>query len=265
MGTWSWGGHVAPGARRRASGLVLVIAIVLLAVALAACGAKSSTTSGSTSGAGAGLTIQSTTPPGTHTVAQITWDLPNGEPTTLDPLKAGDYGPCFVSSQLHDTLVRYSPDWQTLGPGIAESWKYVTPLKLVYQIRNDATFWDGKPVTPADVVFSLQRNMDPKNASIWMSFYINVKSIKQTGPWQVTVTFSKPDELFNKEMSTSGGGIVEKAYVQKVGESKYGSGMNVMGSGPYELTSWKSGSDIVPRPTPTTGTRACSPRCRRSR
>ena len=32
---------------------------------------------------------------------------------------------------------------------------------------------------------------------------------------------------------------------EKVGEAKYGSGMNVMGSGPYKLASWKSGSEIV--------------------
>jgi peptide/nickel transport system substrate-binding protein len=244
MGTWVKRGHGAPGGRTSSLSIVLTVGVLLLLCAgtLAACGSTSSTSSAKATTSG--VTLQNTTPPGTHTVDQITWDLPYGEPTTLDPLKAGDYGPCFVSSQLHDTLVRYSPDWK-LGPGIAESWTYPNPLTLVYKIRPDAQFWDGNPVTAADVVFSLQRNIDPKNGSIWLSFYSNVKSIKQTGPWQVTVSFSKPDELFNKEMGTSGGGIVEKAYVHKVGEAKYGSGMNVMGSGPYKLASWKSGSDIV--------------------
>jgi peptide/nickel transport system substrate-binding protein len=219
-------------------------ALLLLVGAIAACG-KSTTSSSSGKTSTSGITLQSTTPPGTHTVAAITWDLPLGEPTTLDPAKAGDYGPCFVSSQLHDTLLRYSPDWKTLGPGIAESWSYPNPLTLVYKIRDNAHFWDGHPVTAADVVFSLQRNMNPKTASVWTTFYSNVKSIQQTGPWQVTVHFTKPDELFNKEMTTDAGGIVEKAYVEKVGEAKYGSGMDVMGSGPYELKSWVSGSDIV--------------------
>jgi peptide/nickel transport system substrate-binding protein len=227
--------------------LVVGALLLLCAGTLAACGSTSSTSS--TKATTSAITLQNTTPPGTHTVSQITWDLPYGEPTTLDPLKAGDYGPCFVSSQLHDTLVRYSPDWK-MGPGIAESWTYPNPLTLVYTIRQDAHFWDGKPVTAADVVFSLQRNMDPKNGSIWLSFFDNVKSIKQTGPWQVTVRFNKPDELFNKEMGTSGGGIVEKAYVEKVGETKYGSGTKVMGSGPYELASWSAGNDIVLKANP---------------
>ena len=92
--------------------------------------------------------------------------------------------------------------------------------------------------------------MNPKTASVWTTFYSSVKSIQQTGPSQVTVHFTKPDELFNKEMTTDAGGIVEKAYVEKVGSAKYGSGMNVMGSGPYELKAWVSGSDIVLQANP---------------
>ena len=227
------------------TGLLLPVAVVVaLATGLLA-GCGGSTTSPSTgTEASPAVTLQTTTPPGTGTLDAMTWDLPLGEPTTLDPLKAGDYGPCFVSSQLHDTLVRYSPDWK-LGPGIAESWTNPDDLTLIYAIRQDATFWDGDPVTPDDVVYSLKRNMDPKSGSIWSAFFSNVKSIAKTGPSEVTVKFSKPDELFNKEMGTSGGGIVEKAYVEKVGAAKYGSGMNVMGSGPYKLQSWNPGSDIT--------------------
>ena len=116
MGIWVKRGHRVPAERTSSVALVLAVGALLLlcAGALAACGSTSSTSS--TKATTSGVVLQYTTPPGTHTVSQITWDLPYGEPTTLDPLKAGDYGPCFVSSQLHDTLVRYSPDWK-LGPG----------------------------------------------------------------------------------------------------------------------------------------------------
>ena len=228
---------------RRVWAIVAVVALLAVAAALVAgCGSTTTTSTGTETSPA--VTLQSTTPAGPGSLDAMTWDLTLGEPTTLDPLKAGDYGPCFVSSQLHDTLVRYSPDWK-LGPGIAESWTNPDPKTLVYTIRQDATFWDGKPVTADDVVYSLKRNMDPKSGSIWSAFFSNVKSIAATGASEVTVKFSQPDELFNKEMGTSGGGIVEKAYVEKVGPAKYGSGMNVMGSGPYELASWKPGSEIV--------------------
>ena len=72
--------------------------------------------------------------------------------------------------------MRFSPTWK-LGPGIAESWTNPDPKTLVYTIRQDAKFWDGNPVTADDVVYSLNRNMDPKSGSIWIAFYSNVKSI----------------------------------------------------------------------------------------
>jgi peptide/nickel transport system substrate-binding protein len=222
----------------------LVALIALVAMTAAGCGGSSEPSSSAGTGTSPAVTLQSTTPAGPGAVAAITWDLPLGEPTTLDPLKAGDYGPCFVSSQLHDTLVRFSPEWE-LGPGIAESWTQPDDKTIVYTIRQDAEFWDGSPVTAGDVVYSLERNMDPKSGSIWSAFFSNVKSITETGANEVTVKFSKPDELFNKEMGTSAGGIVQKAYVEKVGADKYGSGTKVMGSGPYELQSWKPGSEIA--------------------
>jgi peptide/nickel transport system substrate-binding protein len=228
---------------------LFVIAAVTLFVAAVGSGCGSKTTSPSPGATSSGAALQSTTPPGTKAVDQFVWDLPAGEPTSLDPVKAGDYSTCFVSSQLNDTLVRFSPDWK-LGPGVAESWTQPDPLTLVYTIRQNARFWDGNPVTADDVVFSLKRNMDPKTGTIWMGFYDNVKSITKTGPWAVTVKFSRPDELFGKEMGDSAGGIVEKAYVMRVGEAKYGSGTNVMGSGPYKLVAWKSGSEIVLQANP---------------
>jgi peptide/nickel transport system substrate-binding protein len=215
--------------------------VLLLAVVMSSCGSSDEPTPGDTSGASA---LVSTTTPGAGTLDSIVWDLPQGEPTTLDPVKAGDYGPCFVSSQLHDTLVRFSPEWE-LGPGIAESWDYVDDLTLVFTIRQDAKFWDGNPVTADDVLYSLQRSATWDSGSIWAGFFSNVKSMTKTGDWEVTIKFTKPDELLLKELGTSAGGIVEKSYVEKIGDAKYGAGMNVMGSGPYKLTSWKSGSEIT--------------------
>ncbi len=46
-------------------------------------------------------------------------------------------------------------------------------------------FHDGSPMTTADVIYSLKRNLNPN--SYWAFAYANVKSIDQTGPWEVTV------------------------------------------------------------------------------
>ena len=237
---------------------LIAILLTLGGVVLVACGEEAPSGDETTAATG----LQSTTPPADGTVEEITWNLGYGEPTTVDPLKAGDYGPCFIASQMHDTLVRYTPEWE-LQPCIAESWEQVDDLTLVYTIRQDATFWDGSPVTVDDVLFSMKRHMDPETGSIWAAFYSYVDSIEQTADWEITVKFNKPDELFNKEMGTVGGAIVKKDYVEKVGEAKYGSGEKVMGSGPYKMVSWKPGEEIVLEANPDYWDTALAPKVRR--
>ena len=148
----------------------------------------------------------------------MTWDLPRGEPTTLDYAKAADYSPDMMISNMCDYLLRLTPDWK-IKPGLAESWSNPNPTTWIYNIRSGVKFWDGHPLTAADVVYSLQRNLDPKVQPVNGGFFAYVKAIKETGPLQVTVTFKQPDELFNKEMATIAGGITEKAYAEAKGTS----------------------------------------------
>jgi peptide/nickel transport system substrate-binding protein len=100
-------------------------------------------------------------------------------------------------------------------------------------------------LTPEDVAYSLERNLDPKNEPVNGAFFDHVKSITAQGNDQVVVTFSKPDELFLKEMATVAGQVSEKAYTEAKG-AKYGSAQGgVMCSGPFKLDSWKAGQDIT--------------------
>ena len=246
-------GTVNP-ARYRQTALRSASLLLALAVAAVACTSKSTsnpTPSGSGSGGGitTGKTLTDTSPPATGTLDTITWDLPTGEPTTLDYAKAGDYSPDTIVSNLCDYLLRQNPDF-SLSPGLAERWTRPDPKTLVFEIRKGVKFSDGHPLTAADVTYSLQRNMDPKVQPVNGSFFINVSSIEQTGPYEVTVHFSKPDELFLKEMATVSGGVAEAAYMKAKGKD-YGTAKGgVMCSGPYELKAWNSGSDIVLQKNP---------------
>ena len=230
-------GHV----RRTALLAVPVVAIVIFATA---CGGGTTTPQGSASATSSGVPLQPTTAPATGELQQLTWDLPFGEPTTLDYAKAADYSPDMVISNLCDYLLRLTPDWK-IQPGLAESWSNPDPTTWIYNIRQDVKFWDGHPLTAADVVYSLQRNLDPKVQPVNGGFFAYVKKIAQTGPYQVTVTFTQPDELFNKEMATISGAVTEKAYVLAHGNSFGTAKGGVMYSGPFKLKSWSPGNEIL--------------------
>ncbi|MGH9020513.1 MAG: ABC transporter substrate-binding protein [Acidimicrobiales bacterium] len=194
--------------------------------------------------AGSSVHLVSTTPAATGTLSSITWDLPGGEPTTLDYAQSADYSPDIMVSNLCDDLLRLTPTFG-IAPGIATSWKYTTTTTVVFQIRHGVKFWDGHTLTASDVAYSMLRNLNPKDDPLNGGYYASVKSIVATSPNVVTVTLSKPDELFVKEMATIAGAIAEKSYMAAKGKAYGTAAGGVMCSGPYELTKWNPGNDIV--------------------
>ena len=178
-------------------------------------------------------------------LALLTWDLPFGEPTTLDYAQSADYGPDMVVSNLCESLLRLNPDF-SISPNLATSWVYgPNHMTLTFTLRKGVTFWDGHPLTTADVVYSMLRNLNPKVNPVNGAFYMNVKSIVASGPHKVVVNFSHPDELFIKEMATISGDVVEKAFVVAKGSSFGTNKGGVMCSGPFTLTAWHAGNNIV--------------------
>ncbi|UUU36625.1 ABC transporter substrate-binding protein [Streptomyces sp. CA-210063] len=184
-----------------------------------------------------------TTPAAKGDISTLRWNLPSGEPVSLDYAHAGDYSSNVVVANLCDTLVRMKADL-FYAPGLATSWSNPNPTTLVYKIRKGVKFWDGSALTAADVAYSLGRNLDEKVASNNFPNFVNVASIKATGPLEVTVKFKQPDELFNKEMAATSGVIAKADFIKRKG-SAYGKGANgVMCTGPFELADWKANTSI---------------------
>ncbi|SEK48748.1 ABC transporter substrate-binding protein [Streptacidiphilus jiangxiensis] len=225
-------------APRRSAALVLATAVALTA---AAC-TSSSTSSGSAATNPAALTAF--TPTARGQLAQVTWNLPTGEPLSLDPAKAGDYSPSTVLSNLCEPLLRLKADY-TYGPGLAASWKWTTPTTLVLDLRDDVRFWDGTAMTSADVVASLTRQLDPATRSVNVDALRYVSAITAGGPHQVTVAFKKPDQLFVKTLTNGFGQVSEAAYLKAAGAG-YGTAKGgLMCTGPFKLASWQAGESIT--------------------
>ncbi|MFB7655942.1 MULTISPECIES: ABC transporter substrate-binding protein [unclassified Streptomyces] len=188
--------------------------------------------------------LTTTTTPGTSEVENVTWALPYGEPTTLDPAKVGDYSPQTVEANLCDTLTRMNADF-SLSPGLARKTTWTDDRTLVLDLRSDVEFWDGSPMTPQDVIYSLERQRDPKTQALYGNFLAAVTSIKATGPHQVTLRTKTYDQTLPKALSTSFGAVNQKEYAEKAGPA-YGTAKGgLMCTGPFKLGSWKSGGSIT--------------------
>ncbi|RGE20023.1 ABC transporter substrate-binding protein [Leucobacter sp. wl10] len=179
-------------------------------------------------------------PAGTQPVDEVTWSVTEGEPATLDPSSSAN----LIIPNLCDNLLSLQPDY-SIEPGVATSAEFVDPVTFVIDLRDDATFWDGTPVTADDVVYSLQRGQNPQ--SQWYSAFVLVDSIEKTGDLQVTVRFSAPDLGFREAIAGQGGAVMSKAFGDKAGAALGTSDAGLMCSGPFKLEpgGWKPGSEIV--------------------
>jgi peptide/nickel transport system substrate-binding protein len=230
---------------RRAAWSVGVVAFSLAMVASACGRSVDNNGNGTPSAAGSGGEVPSlaiTTPAGTKPVDKITWAVYR-ETNSLDPIYAFDYPENTVISLLCESLLRQGPDG-SIGDGLA-SLDDSDPTKLVFTLKPGVAFWDGKPVTPDDVVYSLERNTDANLGGFYPAVFSRVESIQATGKDQVTVNLKEPDEWLVGELASMPGIVLEKAYVEKQG-SDYGTpNGGAMCTGPYKLQSWKPGDVMV--------------------
>jgi len=180
-------------------------------------------------------------PSAAEAVPEITWNLPDGEPTTLDPRDSATYSGATVVANLCDPLLAIDEDY-TLHSNLV-SFEAPDPLTLVYTIEAEATFWDGQPVTADDIVYSLDRAADP--AAITSFLFASVADVEKTDDVTVTVRFAQPDAMFNAQMATFAGAVVERSFAETAGASFGTAAGGIMCSGPYMLDEWRSGSDIT--------------------
>jgi len=212
----------------------------VLALALSGCAAE-----GSDQGAPSLSTddLAVTTPAGGE-LDLATWNLPFGEPASLDPIKAYNYAENTVVANLCEGLMQLQPDY-TVQPNLAESVDSPDASTWIYTIRQNVKFWDGEPMTTDDVMFSLGRQLDPNEGSYWAGDVVgNIASIDKTGDWEITVSLTRPDATFNSYMATPIGNVVEQAHRVAAGESYGTPSGGVMCTGPYSVGAWNQGQSI---------------------
>ncbi|WP_431901809.1 ABC transporter substrate-binding protein [Nonomuraea sp. bgisy101] len=214
------------------------LAVLSLTVAVTACGGSGG--GGASPAPGKGLSSDTPKPKGD--IDSFTW-ASYAEPPTLDYVHAFDYPQNMVLSNVCESLMRWTPELKE-EPGLAEKAVQRDPKTLVYTIRAGVRFHSGAEMTADDVVASLNRHLDEKVGSYWISSFRNVESISKTGPMEVTVKFKQPDALFNLEMGASPGTVVSAASLKAKGRAFGTADGGLDCTGPFKLGTWTKGQSI---------------------
>lgn len=154
-----------------------------------------------------------------------------GEPEEgYDPILGwGMYGnPLFQS-----TLLKRDENLKII-PSLASQYSLSEDgLQWDITIRKDAVFSDGKPVTAEDVAFTFNK---AKEAGGKVDLN-HLKKAKATGKYSLILDMSQRDTTFINRLITLG--IVPKhTYTSEYGRKP-------VGSGPYQLTEWVEGQQMV--------------------
>ncbi|WP_193241870.1 ABC transporter substrate-binding protein [Streptomyces phaeolivaceus] len=217
-------------------------AVIVAAASLVGCSESNGKASGGGgSGSPDGLTTTNVFGKAAGDLDTLKWDVPDGEPTSLSPIFAANFSGQAILANLCDQLLVQDADYK-ISPHLAKATQ-VNDTTVTLDVVEKAKFWDGKPVTAEDVVFSLKQQMRP-DAQFGFAFK-SVSSISETGARQVTVKFKKPDELFVKELASPIGMVWQKDYAEAKGAAYGTAGGGLMCSGPFELGKWNQGRSMT--------------------
>ncbi len=150
---------------------------------------------------------------------------------TLDPAKqtlSTDYERCQM---FYNGLTRLDESL-TPQPELAAEIRNDKATVWTFKLRNGVTFHDGKPLTSADVVYSLLRHKDPKVGSIAKTLAAQMQEVKATAPDEVQVTLSAPNADFPVVVGTFHFLII------KDGTTEF---TTAIGTGPYKCKEFTPG------------------------
>jgi peptide/nickel transport system substrate-binding protein len=164
------------------------------------------------------------------------------EPATLDPGGAASSGQNVILPYLLDMLIYRDVD-NSYKPYLAEKWTISEDGRVVtFFLREGVKFHDGTPLNAEAVRFTYQRVMQKDSKSPLVSSFANIESIEAVSENQVVFRLKEPSATLFSTLSTAYAGIISPTAAEKFGESF---GVNLVGSGPFKLESWKPGESIT--------------------
>ncbi|SEE27807.1 ABC transporter substrate-binding protein [Ruania alba] len=169
---------------------------------------------------------------GTLTIGRL------GDVLSLDGnhIRANNY---LLLNNVYDRLIEYDEDLEP-HPSLAESWEVNDDYtQVTFDLREDVTFHDGKPLTAADVVYTIERVRDPEVGATQLSGLSNLITDMETpDDYTLSLTLSQPTpgifDMFNFMA------IVDQETVEGPDAEQ-----TANGTGPYELEDWSPGNSLT--------------------
>ncbi|QFU88527.1 ABC transporter substrate-binding protein [Amycolatopsis sp. YIM 10] len=148
-------------------------------------------------------------PPGGTVELQMPVDT--GAAGGLDPQLADVAVSWQLMSLVYETLVTVGPDFEPL-PGLAERWETPSPTEYVFHLRPGVTFSNGRAMTAADVVGSMNRLL--AGEGVWRTQIGPVESVTALDPATVRFRLSSPYTPFLSALANTPAAVLPMTEVE---------------------------------------------------
>jgi peptide/nickel transport system substrate-binding protein len=164
--------------------------------------------------------------------AELRWGMPGVPPGAIDYEKVPYGNVAAIEALVAQSLLELEPDGK-VRLGLASSVEQPSSTTYVYHLRS-VKFSDGTPMTSADVVFSLDQEVNGSE-SAEKSAWTDVASIAAPNSATVVVKLKRRNAYFPALMACLGQ-VIEKAAAEKTSEKDLGTpGHMLIGTGPWKL------------------------------
>ena len=181
---------------------------------------------------------------------------------TTDPQRAFDPTSTIIDRALYDTLFTYRDnDLAHPVPLLVQSWSEINARAFTLRLKRNVRFANGTPLTASDVVFSLRRLINLKGNPAHLLSGVRVSALNT---YTVVLKTGTPEPQLPSILAVPSTGIVNAHLVRAHGGSDASDASSAdtaeawfdsaasagAGSGPYELQSYASTSEVTLRANP---------------
>ena len=162
--------------------------------------------------------------------------------SSLDPHFINIAPNITLAAHCFDALVHIDANGRLI-PGLAQSWKAISPTQWEFRLRPGVKFHDGSTMTADDVAFSLQRpatlHASPGPFTVFTRIIVATEIVN---PLTIRLKTAAPYGPLPLDMASIF--IVSRAVAGKASTEDFNSGRALIGTGPFKFARFRRGESI---------------------
>lgn len=183
--------------------------------------------------------------------------LRGSDPLVLDPAVVQDADSAAYIVEIFSGLVRLDKDLQ-VQPDLAERYEVSDDgTTFTFTLARNATFHDGRPVTPEDVKYSFERSLRPETGSITAENFLGdivgardvargraeeLAGLRIIDDFTIEITIDAPKPYFLYKLTYPTAYVVDQRQIES-NPRRWTQKPN--GTGPYKLKEWRLGERLI--------------------